>query len=233
MEITCPYARFLPTGISPTQVLSHVNFFSEQTSDKLTPQSMRQGHTKIGQTGIGFSSKIDAITQIVTKEFKKPLVLPSFSEAPNPASSGIWHANGTLDEKMLDQVVAQCSSTLKPQKRKCNPSDEEEENEIKVIRKELIMKYLEQRWKDNAEADKVVAHAWSGPFGMVKIGAITWKMVTTGSFNDLFNHGFDCVHYEDGRTRENVLSESWFRLFYTAPNAFWSQLPATMKTREE
>ena len=67
----CPYAAFLDKGITPTEVLSHVDFFREKTSDKLTPESMRQGHTEIGQEGIGVSIKIGAITQIVTQEFKK------------------------------------------------------------------------------------------------------------------------------------------------------------------
>lgn len=111
---------------------------------------------------------------------------------------------------MLEQVIAECSTPLK-QKRKCNHDhvDEKDDQKDKVIRKELIM---------NPEADKGVAQ------GYVKLGVITWKTVTTVSFNDLFQYDFDQVHYENGRTAENVLLERWFRLFYTDPSAFWSKL---------
>jgi hypothetical protein len=207
---------------SSIPLLDHVRQFCVKGSESITLASIKEGHAEVGMTGPAVKIKADAIQEIVTGRFEEPLVLQSFNNAPNPAATGIWRDNGTVNHDVLNEMIRQCSTLLKRKDEKRNEKQNkspEEVHQVYVVRKPLVMALLRGQW--HPRTNEVVAKAKVPLFGCPYLN-ITWKTVTTGSFDDVFKL-YDAWHWT-GREYEEVMTEAWFRLFYTHPKLFWERV---------
>ena len=170
----CPHARHFATA-----------------DDRLTTASMTEGHEGMGITS-GVSLKVRVINNLLD-DYKRPHTVTGIASINNPASTGIWRPDGTLDEYRLDDL---CSFAIN-------------DNGKRILLRSYIDIFL---GKYHGHADSVATHVYMLP--------VNWgKHITCGSFNDLFDYWSDHTYLKSGKPEKAITVER-LRLFYTNPEEF-------------
>jgi len=167
-------------------VREHIKFFSE-SDGKITSERIADAH-KSQCIFKGVSVKARAICNIMGD---KPHNIETLENTPNPSSTGIWKPDGTFDEDEFNKLVNRgARSSALGYKR--------------IITKQNFLDHLHERHgKKNTGIACYV----------LKFIPVSWKRITNGSIDELFEYYSDAVV-----NNEKVFTETRLREFYTDPN---------------
>lgn len=173
----------------PVALRRHIAHFATKNG-RLTTESMTDGHSVQGITA-GVSVKCWAIQNMLTDN-KIPHTQEGLMTVNNPARTGLWTAQGEFDEKVFEELAAHAI---------------DDANGQKVLTRDIVVTWLakRQQGKDFGLATK-----------LAYVVPVTWKAVTDGSIQELFEYYSDSNVKKD-KTIMKAMTLAKFRQFYTDP----------------
>lgn len=184
-----------------SNVEKHAQYFAVNDVKKtLTSDSITHGHSIQGiNSGVWIKQK--AILNILCDKKLCPTA-HNISKVSNPASTGIWDAEGNFDEERFDELC---------------------EFAIVIGKKKIITKSAFDKLREKLHGDKDFGYATMVGY----VIPIPWTKVTNGSIDELFEYYNDCWYKNDvtDDTDEPAFTVEHLRLFYT-------DTPAVMLMRE-
>lgn len=178
-----------------TPLWHHVQFFAKKNGE-LTPDSMKRPHDYLGITQ-NVDIKIIAILNMLDR-IQMPHTVGNLLPIANPASSGIWGANGQFIEDRFNQLADKAIL----------------DNGNLIITKEIFTNFLLSIPRDGTEKE-AAATVTMGPF----IFDITWEQVTQGSVNELFEFLGDYT-----LNQEKAFTVNELRRFYMYPDDYMQEI---------
>jgi hypothetical protein len=167
-------------------VREHIKFFSE-SNGKITSECIEDAHTS-QCIFKGVSVKARAICNIMGDN---PHNIETLEKTLNPSSTGIWKPDGTFDEDEFNKLVNRgaFASSL---------------GYKRIITKQNFLDHLQER---HGKKNTGIACY------ILKFIPVSWKCITNGSIDELFEYYSDAVV-----NNEKVFTETRLREFYTNPN---------------
>lgn len=155
--------------------------------DALTTESMTAGHT-IQKITAGVPLKCRAILNML-QDRKMEVTAEALATLVNPAATGLWTSEGYFDEKRFTLLAAKAIT----------------DQGKAIITKALFRELCPQREK----LGKATHIFWKIP--------VSWKAVTKGSINELFEYYSDHWYKNPKGKYEKALTVEQIRAFYTDP----------------
>jgi hypothetical protein len=200
--IGCPYMDSLKSkGINIEKigkgvVLEHIKYFSEKSNEydvyNITNDSMTKAHTKqniVKNVGI----KVTAILNLL-RDYMFPPEADFLLKVSNPAATGLWDKDGNFNNERFEML------------RKKRIID----NGKEIITKQM---FQDLRWELHGEKDLGIA-TW-----VYWVLPVSWKAITDGSINELFEYYADHWYKNDKGKWEKALTVDQVFKFYTDPCA--------------
>jgi len=179
----------------------HVQFFAEK-NEELNTESMKPPHDQLGISK-NVKYKMQAILNMLDRR-ELPHNSKNLITIFNPASSGIWDANGNFNEEKFNELSATAVFN----------------NGHQVITKEIFQQFLYSMPKNGSEKETAATVTIIWPF---KIN-ISWERVTEGSVDELFEYLADTTIINYSGKPEKAFTVDALRQFYELSDVYMQKM---------